>query len=99
MPRASASKPLDWSTRSRRDLLWIDAFYAQFGSPTATRVVSAIIVAAMALEQHPRIGVRGKRSGTRHQPVADYPYTIVYRIRRNSVQIVRVLHQVRRYFN
>ena len=98
-PRANASKPLDWSARSRRDLLLIDAFYAQFGSPTAVRVVAAIFDAAMALEQHPRIGVRGKRPGTRHQLVAEYPYIIVYRVRRNSVQIVRVLHQLRRYFN
>ncbi len=29
-PSANASRPLDWSARSRRDLLLIDAFYAQF---------------------------------------------------------------------
>ena len=98
-PRASASKPLDWSARSLRDLLLIDAFYAQFGVAMAVRVVSAILEAARALEQQPRIGVRGKRRGTRHQVVGDYPYTIVYRVRRKSVQIVRVLHQMRRYFN
>lgn len=97
--RASASKPLEWSARSRRDLLLIDAFYAQFGEATAARVVSAVLKAAAALEQHPRIGVRGKRRGTRHQLVADYPYTIVYRVRRNAVQVVRVLHQMRRYFS
>jgi len=97
--RASASSPLDWSARSRRDLLLIDAFYAQFGSATAARVVSAILEAAIALERQPYMGVRGKRRGTRHRLVGDYPYTIVYRVRRNSVQIVRVLHQMRRYFN
>jgi plasmid stabilization system protein ParE len=98
-PRASASKPLDWSARSLRDLLLIDAFYAQFGVATAVRVVSAILEAAKALEQQPRIGVRGNHRGTRHQVVEDYPDTIVYRVRRSSVQIVRVLHQMRRYFN
>jgi toxin ParE1/3/4 len=98
-PRANASRPLNWSARSRRDLLLIDAFYAQFGLPTAIRVIAAILNAAMTLEQHPRIGLRGKRPGTRHQVVAEYPYIIVYRVRRNSVQIARVLHQMRRYFN
>ena len=98
-PRANASRPLDWSARARRDLLLIDAFYAQFGPPTAMRVITAILNAAMTLEQHPRMGVRGKRPGTRHQLVAEYPYIIVYRVRPNSVQIVRVLHQMRRYFN
>ncbi len=98
-PRENVNRLLDWSARSQRDLLVIDAFYAQFGSPTAMRVVAAILDAALALEQYPRIGVRGKRPGTRHQMVAEYPYIIVYRVRRNSVQIVRVLHQLRRYFN
>jgi plasmid stabilization system protein ParE len=96
--RASASKPLEWSARSRRDLLLIDAFYAQFSETTASRVVSAILEAAAVLEQHPLIGARGKRPRTRHQLVPDYPYTIVYRVRRNAIQVVRVLHQMRRYF-
>ena len=85
--------------RARRDLLLIDAYYAQFGVRTGMRVVAAILDAAMVLEKHPRIGARGKRPGTRHQLVADYPYIIVYRVRHNAVQIVRVLHQMRRYFN
>jgi plasmid stabilization system protein ParE len=97
--RASVSKPLEWSARAQRDLLRIDAFYAQFSLVTAARVTSAIVEAARVLEQRPRIGVPGKRRGTRHRVVADYPYTIVYRVRRNSVQIARVLHQMRRYFN
>jgi toxin ParE1/3/4 len=97
-PGANASRPLDWSARSRRDLLLIDAFYAQFGSSTALRVIAAIVDAAMTLAQHSRIGIRGKRPGTRHLMVAEYPYIVVYRVRRNSVQIVRVLHQKRRYF-
>ena len=99
MPRENASRPLEWSARSRRDLLLIDAFYTRFSAPTALRVVAAILDAAAALEQHPRIGVRGKRPRTRHRLVTEYPYIIVYRVRRNSVQIVRVLHQMRRYFN
>jgi toxin ParE1/3/4 len=97
--RANASRPLDWSARSLRDLLLIDAFYAQFGPSTAIRVVTAILNTATTLEQHPRMGARGKRARTRHQVVAEYPYIIVYRVRRNAVQIVRVLHQMQRYFN
>ena len=55
-PRENASRPLDWSARSRRDLLLIDAFYAQFGSPTAMRVVAAILDTAMALAGEIRVG-------------------------------------------
>lgn len=98
-PRANASRPLDWSARALRDLLLIDAYYAQFGLATAARVVTAILDAAVALEHNPRIGVRGKRPATRHCVISDYPYIVVYRVRRKSVQIVRVLHQIRRYFS
>jgi len=99
VPGAGENKPLEWSARSLRDLLLIQAFYSQFGAATAERVASAILDAASLLERHPRIGARGKRPGTRHKLVANYPYTIVYRVKRNSVQIIRVLHQMLRYFN
>lgn len=95
----SPGKRLRWTLRATSDLLSIERYYAEFGQATADRVVSAILGAARYLEAYPRIGVRGRRPGTRHRIVSDYPYTIVYRVRRPDVQILRVLHQSQRYFN
>ena len=96
---ADPGKPLSWTFRAARDLLFLDGYYAEFGQRTADRVTAAVLAAARYLEEYPRIGVRGRRRGTRHRAVSGYPYTIVYRLRRKDVQILRVLHQSRRYFN
>jgi addiction module RelE/StbE family toxin len=99
VPAADVRRPLDWSERSLADLLAIDDYYTQFGLPIATNVVSAILTAARRIERFPYSGRRGKRGGTRHCIVAQYPYIIVYRVRARSVQVVRVLHQSRKFFS
>jgi len=95
----SARRRLEWSARARRDLLSIDEFYSRFGAAIAHRVTDVIVEAAVILELNPLIGVKGKRQGTRHRLIAEYPYCIVYRVKPTAVQIVRVLHQTRKYFN
>jgi plasmid stabilization system protein ParE len=47
----------------------------------------------------PLIGSEGIRRGTRHKVIGKYPYTVVYRVKRDGIQVVRVLHQRREYFN
>jgi plasmid stabilization system protein ParE len=99
MAGKNARLRLEWSARARRDLLSIDEFYSRFGAPIANRVTGAIVEAAAILELNPLIGVKGRRQGTRHRIIAEYPYCIVYRVKPKVVQIVRVLHQSRKYFN
>lgn len=47
----------------------------------------------------PLIGTEGVRRGTRHKVIGKFPYTVVYRVKRDGIQVVRVLHQRREYFN
>ena len=96
---ASASRPLSLSPRAVRDIAAIEEHYAQFSLATADRVLGAIKAAANAVCRNPWIGTEGVRKGTRHKFVGKYPYTIVYRARRDRIQMVRVLHQRRQYFN
>ena len=99
MAGKNAKLRLEWSARARRDLLSIDEFYSRFGAAIAHRVTGVIVEAAVILELNSLIGVKGKRQGTRHRLIAEYPYCIVYRAKPTVVQIVRVLHQTRKYFN
>ena len=96
---ASLIRPLSLSPRAIRDIAAIEAHYAQFSVATADRVLAAIKAAAEAVCRNPLIAPQGVRKGTRHKVVGRYPYTIVYRPRRDRIQIVRVLHQRRQYFN
>ena len=96
---ASAARPLSLSPRAIRDIAAIEAYYAQFGLVTADRVLATIKAAAESVRLNPLIGTEGIRKGTRHKVIGRYPYTMVYRVHRNGIQVVRVLHQRREYFN
>jgi len=41
------------------------------------------------------MGRAGRRSGTRELPVPGTPYLLVYRVKRESVQMLAVLHGAR----
>ena len=98
MPNASRS--LEWSAQSRRDLLRLENHYAQFGQITADRVMAAIKRAALSIERFPLSGrAWEKRQGVRLKPLKAYPLTIVYRPRRRDIQVIRVMEQHREYFN
>ena len=49
------------------------------------------------LGERPSIGRPGLVPNTREFPVTRTPYTLVYRIRVKSIQVLRVLHQRREY--
>ncbi len=93
----SASRQLEWSPRAGRDLLAIEAFYAEYSQTTADRVVAEIRRSALQLVNFPRIGRRGQVAGTREQVIIKYPFLLVYRIVGRRVRIGRVLHQHQKY--
>jgi plasmid stabilization system protein ParE len=96
---ASATRRLSLSPRAIRDIVAIEAHYAQFSLVTADRVLADIKASADSVRLNPLIGTEGIRHGTRHKLLGKYPYTIIYRVHRNAIQVVRVLHQRREYFN
>lgn len=96
---ASAARRLSLSPRAIRDIVAIEAYYAKFGLATADRVIASIKTAVDGLLFAPLIGSEGIRRGTRHKVICKYPYTVVYRVKRDGIQVVRVLHQRREYFN
>jgi addiction module RelE/StbE family toxin len=92
-----ASKRLEWSPRAGRDLLAIEAFYAEYCQTTADQVIAEIRRHAIQLEAFPRIGRRGQVAGTRELVILKYPFLLVYRIVGRRVRIGRVLHQHQKY--
>lgn len=96
----STSRSLEWSAQSRRDLLRLETYYAQFGQVTADRVIAALKRAARSIERFPLSGrAWEKKPGVRLKPLKSYPLTIVYKVRLSNVQVVRVMEQHREYFN
>ncbi|MDP2823405.1 MAG: type II toxin-antitoxin system RelE/ParE family toxin [Sulfuritalea sp.] len=98
MPNA-ISKRLEWTRRARGDLDTIFAYYAEVApAAIAEQSIDAIRAQARKICRNPELYRRGKR-GTRECVMQRFPYTVVYRIHRDSVEILRVLHQARSYFS
>jgi toxin ParE1/3/4 len=72
-------------------------YIAEDNPAAAGRVVEKILRAVDLLKKNPAIGRAGRVAGTRELVVAETPYIIPYRVRGESVEILRVLHAARKW--
>jgi toxin ParE1/3/4 len=70
---------------------------AEDNPAAAGRVVEKILRAVDLLKKNPAIGRAGRVAGTRELVVAETPYIIPYRVRGESVEILRVFHAARKW--
>lgn len=83
---------LRWTHPALADLDEAQTFIAQENPVAAQAVAQRVWVMAQSLQTHPAMGRAGHLSGTRELVVAQTPYLIVYRIRQNCVEILRLWH-------
>jgi addiction module RelE/StbE family toxin len=83
---------LAWSPTARNDLRRIRGYIAQHHPQAARRIAVRIIDTSERLISNSRIGPPGRQPDTREIVVPGTPYLIVYRLRRNTIEILRVLH-------
>ena len=77
-----------------------EAAYIATDDPEAARLVVARVLDAVGmLEQQPGLGRPGRVPGTRELVVLDTRYIVPYRVRGQSVEILRVFHTSRRLPN
>jgi toxin ParE1/3/4 len=86
---------LEWTHPARDDVLEIIGYIAQDDPAAADRVGEAIIEAVGKLSDFPQIGRDGIVPGTRELVLPRLPYIISYRVARQGVQILAVLHSAR----
>jgi toxin ParE1/3/4 len=63
----------------------------------AARVVVSITEAVERLREYPGLGRPGRVIGTRELVVPDTSYIIPYRVRGNTLEVLRVFHAARRW--
>jgi toxin ParE1/3/4 len=74
-----------------------EAAYIATDDPVAARlVVARILEAVTQLADQPGLGRPGRVPGTRELVVARTRYVVPYRVKRNTVEILRVFHTSRR---
>ena len=49
------------------------------------------------LAEHPFIGRTGRLAGTREMVIARTPFIVIYRVKRNEVEILRILHHAQKW--
>lgn len=91
-------KRLEWSASADHDLTRIIDYYQDFVSPEVARNArDAIREAVTRLAVLSVVHWPGKHN-TREYVMRRFPYILIYRATADTVRIVRVLHQAKKYF-
>jgi toxin ParE1/3/4 len=88
---------VEWTETAKAHLLGLDDYLYERSPGGAERVVDQIYEAVRRLEQFPFAGRPGRVAGTREMVVTTTHYIVAYRIRREVVQILAVMHGAQRW--
>lgn len=94
---AVSRRRVDFTKRAATEYLKGLLFIAAEDLSAANLLQDRIEEVLALLPRRPHIGRPGIVAGTREFPVSKTSYTIVYRVRARAIQVLRVLHQRRRY--
>ena len=87
-----------WTEPAARDLTHIcDYTKERDGPEAARRVALAIYQGVSSLTQFPQRGRRGRKRNTRELVFTGLPFLAVYRIRKDVIEINRILHGAQRW--
>ncbi len=85
------------SPEARDDLRATYTYYVERNPATAGRVVRTITDAIAGLAQFPLMGREGIVPGTRERIIRRYPYKVIYEVKEDTIEIVRVLHTAQQW--
>jgi len=88
---------IGWSELALEQLRAAYDYVAIDNAMATERMVERIFSAVEFLEQHPNLGRPGRVEGTRELVVTRTPFVIAYRLQRNHLQILAVLHAARKW--
>ena len=87
-----------WTRRAKRHLRAAYDYWERESSPfAADTMLNRIFSAVELLERHSEAGRRGRVSGTRELVIPATPFPIAYRVRRNRIEVLALLHGARKW--
>ena len=90
---------LRWTHPALADLVEAQNYIARDNATAVRAIAQRIWDAAQKLRDNPDIGRKGHVQGTREWVVNGSPYLIVYRVKNDAVEILRVWHGRRNWRN
>ena len=88
---------IEWSPEAAADFAQIVDYIHKQNPVAADRIAHTMYDSATSLESFPHRGRRGRVGDTRELVLVPLPYIGVYRVKRNVVEIARVLHGSQRW--
>ena len=86
-----------WLKRALKNLDDEAEYIARDNPQAAARIVERIATSVDRLVAHPASGRPGRVPGTRELVISGTPYVVPYRVRDETVQILRVFHAARKW--
>lgn len=81
-----------WTPAAADDLEGIANYLFEKTPENAARLIREIYSAPSSLVRFPDSGRVGKKAGTRERVVSGLPYIIVYQVKAETLDILRILH-------
>lgn len=81
-----------WTPAAVDDLTRICDYIEQNSSGSARNVALKLYQGVTILEDFPQLGRVGRKQGTRELPIRGLPYLAIYRLRGETIELVRILH-------
>jgi len=86
-----------WSRRAIQHLVSLRSYVAKDSEQNAALVAKRILVAIELLQTQPGMGRPGRVLGTRELVIPSTPYIVPYRVRRDRLELIAVLHGHQRW--
>ncbi len=83
---------VEWTQQAKQDKAGQIDYIAQDNPLAAVSMGDEIERQVEMLAEHPKLGRTGRIKGTRELVVVRTPYIVAYRIKNDTVQVLRVLH-------
>jgi len=88
---------LRWSQDAADDLERITDYLFENAPERAAELIRTIYAAPAALLSFPHRGRTGKKHGTRELVLTSLPFIVVYRIKGEVIELLRILHGAQKW--
>jgi toxin ParE1/3/4 len=86
-----------WTTPAREQFVSAFEYFAEANRAAAARTADQIWESTQLLTHHPMAGREGRVAGTRELVISGTPFLVAYRIEKNEVRVLAVLHAAREW--
>ncbi len=86
-----------WTTPAREQFVGIYEYIAEEDRSAAAKIADQIWENTQLLGSHPLAGRAGRVEGTRELVIQGAPFIVAYRIEKNEVWILAVMHEARKW--